>query len=159
MELRQQKPAPWKWQLGLIVLSPLWMPLLLCVGVAYLVATIVIYLAVWIVWSTRGIHLVYVYSNSPHWQTHIEQEILPQLPKKQIVLNWSDRRRWRNMSLTSIVFHHFGGYRAFNPMAVIMRPFSRARVFRFYGPFKDFAHGKPDSLRKMETEFFQVLGK
>jgi hypothetical protein len=158
MKEDKKKPAAWPGQLMLILLLPLLIPLLLCIGVAHLVATILIYLAVWLVWNTRGIRLVYVYSNSSHWQEYIEKEILPRFPDGQIVLNWSERQRWKYFSLASVVFHHFGGYRAFNPMAVVLRPFRRAKVFRFYEPFKDFKHGKQDALLKMEKEFFQALG-
>ena len=105
MKEDKKKPAAWPGQLMLILLLPLLIPLLLCIGVAYLVATILIYLAVWIVWNTRGIRLVYVYSNSPHWQGYIEKEILPRLPDGQIVMNWSERQRWKYFSLASVVFH------------------------------------------------------
>jgi len=158
MNQNKTKRAAWPGgQLVEILLFIFLSPLLLCIGVAYLASTILIYLAVWLVWNTRGIHLVYVYSNSPHWQEYIEKEILPKLPDGQIVLNWSERKRWKYMSLASVVFHHFGGYREFNPMAVILRPLRRAKVFRFYEPFKDFKHGKSDTLLKMEAEFFQAL--
>jgi len=96
--------------------------------------------------------------NSPNWQEHIEKEILPNLPERKVVLNWSERSQWKNLSLAKIVFYHFGGgYREYNPMAVIFRPFRRAKVFRFYEPLKDFKHGKPEALLKIETEFFRTL--
>ena len=157
MKENKKKPAAWPGQLVLILLLPILIPFLLCIAIVYLITTILIYLAVRFLWNTRGIRLLYVYSNSPNWQEHIEKEILPNLPEGKIVMNWSDRKRWKYMSLASMVFHHFGGYREFNPIAVILRPFRRAKVFRFHEPFKEFKHGKPDALLKMEAEFFQAL--
>ena len=147
----------WLGRLLLVLLLPLLIPLLLCIGVVYLLLKGMIYIAVWVGWNLRGIRLLYVYSESPHWQEHIEEEILPRLPDGQIVLNWSDRRHWRHLSLSSVVFRHFGGRREFNPMAIVFKPLRRAKVFRFFGPFQDFKHGKPDALLKMEAEFLREL--
>lgn len=157
MNQKKNKPAQWLGILVFIILLPLLAPLLLCIGAAYLITTVLVYLAVWMFWNTRGIYVLFVYSNSPHWQSYIQNDILPRLPKGQIVMNWSERKLWKYFSLSSIVFHHFGTYREFNPMAVIIRPFRRARIFRFFEPFRDFKHGNPESLRKMEAEFFSDL--
>ena len=52
----------------------------------------------------------------------------------------------------------FGGYREFNPLAVVFRPFRRSRIFRFWRPFKDSSHGHPEALHRMEEEFFGSIG-
>jgi hypothetical protein len=101
---------------------------------------------------------LFVHSNSPVWQDHIEKEILPRLPKRSIVLNWSERKKWRP-SLAAMVFHHFGGYRDFNPLGVVIKPFRRAKVFRFHEAFAEYKHGKPEMLAKMESDFFSTLSK
>ena len=135
----------------LIVLIP-------AILVAYLLLTVLLHALAWLVWNPRGIELLYVYSNSPHWQEYIEQNILPRLPSRAIVLNWSERKEWK-FDLATFAFRHFGGYRDFNPMALIFRPFRCVKTFRFFKPFRDFKHGKPDALHKMESEFFAVLNK
>jgi hypothetical protein len=159
MKEKNKNLTAWPGRIVLILLLPLIIPLLMCIGVLYLFASIFIYLAVWLWWNSRGIRLFYVYSNSPHWKGHIENEILPRLPEGQIILNWSEKKRWKNMSLASMVFLHFGGQREFNPMALIFNPFRRAKVYRFYRPFQEFKHGKPDALTKLEAEFLQELNK
>jgi hypothetical protein len=161
MTENKKRQTSWQELIVLIFAIPLLIsiiPLLLCIGVIYVLATILIYLSVWVFWNSRDIHLLYVYSNSPNWQEYIEKEILPNLPERKIVLNWSERKQWKKLSLAKIAFYHFGGgWQEYNPMAVIFRPFRRAKVFRFYEPFKDFKHGKPEALLKIETEFFQAL--
>ena len=52
----------------------------------------------------------------------------------------------------------FGGWREFNPLAVVFRPFRRTRTFRFWQPFRDFKHGHPEALHRMESEFFGLIG-
>jgi hypothetical protein len=63
------------------------------------------------------------------------------------------------LSLSSIVFHYFGGRKAFNPMAILFAPFRKAKVYRFYDAFKEFKHGKPKRLELMERELLQKCGK
>jgi len=139
-----------------IVLSPLWIPLMVIWLVAYVIATICIYLAVWLLWLPRAKHILFVYSDSPIWHDYIEQHILPVIREQAVVLNWSQRRSrsWRR-SLAVAAFKHFGGWRDFNPMAVVFRPFHRARVFRFHQPFRTYKHGKPDKLLAIQKEFFE----
>ena len=142
--------------LFLIALSPVLIPLLLCILAAYLVITGLLYVAVWLFWNTRGIRLLYVYSNSPNWKEYIETTILPRLPEQRIILNWSERRFWGKFTLASMAFRHFGGYREFNPVAIVFHPFRRVKVFRFFEAFKDKKHGKTETLKKLEADFFEI---
>jgi hypothetical protein len=98
-----------------------------------------------------------VYSNSPVWQQYIEHNVLPRLPDTAVILNWSERRNWNRLTLGYIAFRFFGGSREFNPLAVVIRPFRWAKCFRFWRPFRDLKHGKPESLARMEREFFEQL--
>ncbi|GIW83316.1 MAG: hypothetical protein KatS3mg105_5123 [Gemmatales bacterium] len=50
-------------------------PLLLA---SYLLYAIVLQLVIWLCWCTRGLNVLLVYSNSPHWQEYIEAHIIPQ---------------------------------------------------------------------------------
>ena len=139
-----------------IVLSPLWIPLIfICFG-AYVVASVGIYLAVWLLWLPRSKDILFVYSDSPIWHDYIEQHILPVIRERAIILNWSQRstRLWRR-SLAVAAFKHFGGYRDFNPMGIVFRPFHFAKVFRFHPTFRDYKHGKPEKLLAMQKEFFE----
>lgn len=123
-----------------------------------LLHTLLLHILAWIIWNTKGIELLYVYSNSPHWQDYIEEHILPRLPEEAIILNWSERKKWE-FSLAKIIFRHFGGYRECNPIAFVFRPFRRVKIFRFYKPFKDFKHGKPEKLKALESDFFAYVNK
>lgn len=141
-----------------VILSPLILPLVLVFLCAHLIASIAIYLAVWIVWLPHSKNVLFVYSNSPNWQKHIEENILPQIGDRAIVLNWSERKRWKKRNFLAVMaFRHFGGSREFNPLGVVFRPFRLAKVFRFWQPFKDFKHGKTESLETMRDEFLRVV--
>ena len=143
---------------GIVALAPLWIPLLLLVVLSRLLSSICLHLAVWLLWLPRSKRLLFVYSDSPIWQSYVEAHILPVIREQAIVLNWSQRREWSfRRSLAVSVFKHFGGYREFNPMAVVFYPLRLARVFRFFQPFQDFKHGKPQSLASVQQDLFQYL--
>jgi hypothetical protein len=147
-----QRPSLW---LRILVL----IPLLLLFFASYGLSRLLLHLALWLVWGPLGKTVLFVYSNSPTWQEHIEQNVLPRLPKRAVVLNWSERRLWSRLTLAYLVFRFLGGRREFNPLAVVVRPFRWARCFRFWQPFRDFKHGRPELLMKVEREFFECLGQ
>jgi hypothetical protein len=57
------------------------------------------------------------------------------------------------------LFRFFGGTRQFNPLAIVFRPFSWPRRFRFYGPFQAFKHGRPDTVEDMRRDLLHVLDR
>jgi len=101
--------------------------------VFFMVSTVCLHIVIWSWWYSRGRDVLFVYSESPIWHNYIERHILPDLGERAVVLNWSQRTRWR-LSLARLAFYRFGGWRAFNPMAVVFRPFRRSRTFRFLQP-------------------------
>src|SRR5438552_18218208 len=78
-------------------------PLLLLVLLAYGLSAFLLHVLLWLLWSPAGKRVLFVYSNSPVWQSYIENNILPRLPRGSVVLNWSERRRWRWWSLSAAV--------------------------------------------------------
>src|SRR5438034_2962465 len=102
----------------------------------YLLFGLLLHIAIWLMWCTRGKNVLFVYSNSPVWQSYVEQNILPLLPRNAIVLNWSERKTWHRFSLAAMAFQFFGGDREFNPLAVVFRPLRLSRTFRFWSAFK-----------------------
>jgi hypothetical protein len=153
--IRKQK-GRW-WQIAaLIVLAPLLLVVAVFALVFYLIYTVCLHFAVWTWWYGRGRDVLFVYSDSPIWHDYISEQILPHLGERSVVLNWSQRREWR-FSLARMAFHHFGGSREFNPLAVVFRPLRRTRTFRFWQPFRDRKHGDPKALRRMESEFFDLI--
>jgi hypothetical protein len=101
--------------------------------------------------------LLFVYSNSPNWQEYIEQRILPRLPANTVIMNWSERKKWSQLSLPVRAFHYFCGDVNCNPAAVVFRPFRMAKTFRLWQSFRDYKHGKAEPLVKVEREMFDYI--
>lgn len=129
----------------------------LALAYVLMVSTVCLHIVIWAWWCFRGRDILFVYSDSPIWHDYIEQQVLPRLGERAVVLNLSHLTRWR-LSLARVAFYYFGGWRAFNPLAVVFRPFRRTRKFRFLQPFRDFKHGHPEALYQMESEFFGLIG-
>lgn len=146
------------WRIFLTLVVVVCSPLILLLLAAYALYAILLHVLLWVFWSPAGTRVLFVYSNSPLWQSYIEDTILPKLPRGSVVLNWSERRRWRWWSLSVAVFHFFGGSREFNPLAVVVRPFRWGKAFRFWRAFRDAKHGNRDTLQRVEAQFFTYLG-
>jgi hypothetical protein len=114
----------------------------------------ILYIAIWLTWKKQFI--LFVYSNSPTWKEYIEREILPYLRDRAVILNWSERRNWKN-SLAVMAFRYFGGYRNFNPIAFIFRPFHFVRTYRFFEAFKEFKHGNAERVEVLKRELFNEV--
>jgi hypothetical protein len=134
----------------------LFLPLILVAITCYLLAGLFLHLAIWCCWCLRGRYVLLVYSDSPIWQGYVEEEVLPRLGESAVVLNWSERGRWRQ-TLAVLAFRYFGGHREFNPLAVVFQPFRIARQFRFYRPFREFKQGRPEAVEKMKRELFDLV--
>lgn len=143
--------------LVVILISPfliVYVPVYLLVSFAYGLA---LHVAIWIGWCTRGKYMLIVYSNSPVWQPYFASQVLPALEGRAVVLNWSERATWRTWSLAVLALRYFGGNLNFNPMVIVFRPGRFRRVFRFWGPFRDFKHGKPQEVERMKNELMGSL--
>lgn len=147
----------WRQIAFVVALSPLLILAAILALALFVIEGLGLRLLIWALWCPRGRDVLFVYSDSPIWHDEIESRILPELGDRAIVLNWSERKRWR-WSVARWAFRHFGGDREFNPLAVVFRPFGRTRVFRFWQPFQDFKHGRPEPLDDMKAKFFQVIG-
>jgi hypothetical protein len=126
----------WLWPLLVVLL-----PLVVVGGVLWLMAAVLLQLVVWLTWCSRGRYVLVVYSYSPIWQEYFEQNVLPAVGSRGVVLNWSDRKQW-SYSLPVALFRFFAGTREFNPLAIVFQPLAWPRRFRFYAPFKAFKHGR-----------------
>jgi hypothetical protein len=102
-------PSAFRRAVGLLLLV-LASPLLIIALIPYLLYTAALYCAVWALWCGRGKDVLFVWSESPVWKDRIQTRILPRLGDRAVVLNWSERDRWKGrFSLTRIAFRHFGG--------------------------------------------------
>jgi hypothetical protein len=139
-----------------VLMLILFSPLLLVVAICYGLYGLMLYIAIWSCWCLRGRYILLVYSNSPIWFDYIEKEIMPHLKDRAVILNWTERNRWKK-SIAVLAFRHFGGERAFNPMVTVFQPFHFAKVFRFFEPFQEYKHGQPAEVEKIKTELFDFL--
>ncbi len=124
----------------------------------YLLWGLWLHLAVRLFWLPRGKNVLLVYSHSPLWQDYLESRVLPRLEGRAMILNWSERKKWeRRFSLPVLIFHYFGGRREFNPLAVVFHPWRWGKTFRFFQPFRELKHGKPEVLEKMTADLLQEV--
>ena len=141
-----------------VVTAPVWLPLVVFVAAAYLVTVAILYVIVWTWWiGFAERRVLFVYSDSPLWKDHVEQRILPRLPRNTVVLNWSQRLRWPRLSLAVLLFHTFAGGREFNPIALVFERFAFVDRFRFWQPFRDAKHGKVEPLASLESALVERL--
>ena len=110
---------------------PLWFTVLVLVLVLFTLETVALYVLVWL--------------------------MIPRLPSHSVVLNWSRRRQWGRLSLSSLLFRRFAGNYEFNPIALVFERFRLAKAYRFWQPFRDLKHGNPAALRNLEEEFWRHL--
>jgi hypothetical protein len=105
----------------------------------------------------QGRFIIFVYSDSPNWKSYIEQNILPHVQEHAIILNWSERSRWDRSSWIVQAFHHWGGQREFNPIAIVYFSLTDVRVIRFFKAFHELKRGKSRILKKVESELVQLV--
>ncbi len=139
---------------------PLWFTVLVLVLVLFTLETVALYVLVWLWWiGPRQRRTLFVYSDSPIWKEYLERTIIPRLPSHSVVLNWSRRRQWGRLSLSSLLFRRFAGNYEFNPIALVFERFRLAKAYRFWQPFRDLKHGNPGALRNLEEEFWRHLAR
>ncbi len=140
-----------------VLFLPFVLPLALLAIVLHILYKITLYLLVWVIWLPRGKDILFVYSDSPIWRDYMATEILPLVQDRAVVLNWSERKKWRRWRLGVAVFHHFAGVREFNPLVMVFRPVRLARVFRFWSAFKDWKRGYREPVDKLRQDLLNVL--
>jgi hypothetical protein len=122
----------WVWPLliALLLVMAVALPVIAIALAVRLAAAAALLATVWLTWWTRGRYALVVYSNSPIWQEYFETHVLAALGSRGVVLNWSERRRWR-LSLPVVLFRFFAGGREFNPWAIVfplLPPLPRVQV-------------------------------
>jgi len=106
---------------------------------------------------TQGKFIVFVYSNSPNWKSYIEEKINPQIQDHAILLNWSERGQWDKHDWAVKAFHHWGGRKNFNPLAIVFCNIFDVRVIRFYIAFHGYKHGNVVALQKAEAQLYDLI--
>lgn len=142
---------------ALVLTAPLWLSLIAIMATARAIQFVALYALAWGWWMGReGRKVLFVYSDSPHWKTHVETNILPQLPKNSVVLNWSHRPAWHRFDVSVLLFHGFAGTKEFNPIGLVFQRFRLVKRFRFWQAFRDARHGRPEALQLMESAFLDA---
>jgi hypothetical protein len=124
-------------------------PILVIPVLLYFLWGAILYIAIWS--TQRQPFIVFVYSDSPTWKDYITREILPDVRNHAIILNWSERRHWKN-SLAVLAFRYFGGRRNFNPMGMVFRPFRAVKAYRFFEAFREFKHGDTKKVQEINRK-------
>jgi len=143
-------------KLLLIPLLLLLIPVIVVWMLCRFLIRVMILVTIWLTWSTQGVTMLIVYSNSPHWQKYFEKGLLPLVEPKSKVLNWSDHLTWP-INIKMIAFYRFAGERDFNPMIIFFRPFRWPTTLRFFQPFRDAKHGKTKPLCNLEKNLSDRL--
>jgi len=140
-----------------VILSPIVILIVLLAFLPYLTLRLGVHFLILLTWLPNGKDTLLVYSQSPIWHDYMTTQILPLVKDRAIVLDWSERKKWRKFSLPVLAFRLLGGYRNFNPLVIHFRPLHRAKLFRFWPAFKDWKHGNTDSVEQLRRELAFVL--
>jgi len=133
-------------------------PFLLLMSVLYLIYRYLLIFRFTFKWAKNGKNILFIHSNSPNWQQYIEENIIPKIDKKAVLLNWSERSKWeKKKPLEAKLLTHYGGSYEFNPMAIVFLPFGKVKIIRFFKAFKDYKHGNVALLKSKETELYELL--
>jgi hypothetical protein len=148
--------------IGILAVVALFLPLLLIWVAAYLLWIFVWGFILrgwfWHAHASQGRSVLFVYSESPNWQAYVEQNILPRIRDRAVILNWSERRRWASTARWEArFFRRFAGTSEFNPIALVLCARGRIKAVRFHQAFLDFKHGKESALRAAEAELLSLV--
>jgi hypothetical protein len=89
MTTTDERVPLWLWPLVVVLL-----PLVIVASLLWLTAAVVLQLAVWATWCSRGRYALVVYSSSPIWQEYFETHVIPGVGDRGVILNWSERNTW-----------------------------------------------------------------
>jgi hypothetical protein len=104
-----------------------------------------------------GKDLLITYSNSPHWQSYIEENWLPRWGERAVFFNRSlpwDRDEPR--AKLWITYSRGGEH---TPSAVVLAVDPSPQFLGFFSAFRDHKHGKPATLRHAEARLAYALGE
>ena len=138
-------------------LLPIWLPILFCVLLWYGFRILCLYLAVWLLWLPQGKDVLFIYSDSPIWHDYMMEQILPLVRERAVILNWSERKKWKRFSIAVQAFKLLGGDYEFNPLVMVFRPFRFALKLRFWLAFKDWKRGYTEPVERLRRELSLIL--
>jgi hypothetical protein len=112
----------------------------------------------WLRHGRSGKTLLFVYSDSPNWKDYIEENIVPRIEARSIILNLSKRREWGpRMAFETKLFDQLAGPGAFVPVAILFSLTDKPRTFRLWQPSENTKERKVNLSREVEAALFQSL--
>lgn len=130
-------------KVGLVVLSVILFPVVLWMG--WLLGQLWLVGRLRLRWPSDKFVLI-AYTDSEVWAPYIENVLLPQIGQSCVVINRSRSDGKRQYPSEKAAISFWGGLWNYNPLAVVLRPWGRPRVFRLYHPFLEMKHGRPAAL-------------
>ena len=122
-------------------------------------------------WLPQNKFILFVYSNNELWKDYVENNIIPKIETRAVILNWSHRKEWiHSDSLEAKLFRNFQwgrewiwnqnirmGGQNYNHMAIVFKPWNKPKLINFWKAFKDYEFGKGDKLKAVENELYSYL--
>lgn len=153
-----------------LILTILLIPFYLIVGGPIAVTIIVVAALIWFVvfyvyllvrinWIPKGKYIFIVTSESPAWKEFMQTRVIDVYGENAVVINWSERKRWRGRSIESQVFHTILGYQEHTPSVVVFSPWYWPKVFRFFVPFKSYKRGKVEEVEALMVEMEKAISQ
>jgi hypothetical protein len=130
-----------------VMLSPIIIPVVIATLLLWLIATAAIRISVSLLWSTRGISYLVVYSDSAQWKSYFEEEVIPSFGRRAKILNLSTaggRKKWWHLDWW--LYKHCAGYRNRFPIILRFSAFGRWKAVRFYDAYMQAKKGKTAAL-------------
>lgn len=104
-----------------------------------------------------GKFVLLAYSESDVWAPYIRERLIPEIGDHCVSINRS-REDWkRRYPAEGRALEFWGGLFDYNPIAIVLRPFGRLKVFRLYPAFLDAKHGKPEALESQVASLVQCV--
>jgi hypothetical protein len=140
-----------------VVMIPVWLPVVLVSFVLYGAVRLLLHFLIVFAWLPTGKDMLLVYSDSPIWHDYMTANIIPLVKDRAVILNSSERKKWRRYSLPVVAFRLIGGYRNFNPLVIHFRPLRPSRSFRFWPAFKEWKQGRPEPVEELRRQLQAVV--
>jgi len=112
----------------------------------------------WFNHKRHGRDVILITSESPIWSDYIRENILPRVENRALVMNWTERRFWRqDMPIAARAYQRWSGEKGMVPSVILVRGFWKIENFSLYQAFRDYKHGKQTTLREIEDKLLSTL--
>ncbi len=135
-----------------VLLSPILIPLAVIIVIAWLLASAAIVFGISVLWRTRGVSFLIVYSDSAQWKRYFEEEVIPAFGPRARVINLSTdggQKRWWHLDWRA--YRHCAGYRDRFPVILRFYLLGPWKVIRFYEAFMAAKKGKTSALEESKA--------